>query len=261
MNTTFPRQAIVVDRHLINRVEKLARDLFFSVTESRDQFGLALEKVLNRRAVGFEFVLKYPDDCRSGIGHTNTLLFELEHNVYALLVYSDLDFDEGSNFEPALLCDPESSVIYSHLKQALLLRYRVEQSQHDVSALGILDDGFRGLSELDVAEGLKDYNVTPTESQLAEQLFLGASPKAIADMRGVSVQTVRKQLQSLLRKTDCVSQEALVVLVYERCLHYQTRFNSNHAPLPSPSGPLCVAHANELLDARSSRFEPSSVKP
>jgi DNA-binding CsgD family transcriptional regulator len=58
------------------------------------------------------------------------------------------------------------------------------------------------------------------EFELSSALFNGQSLNDIAENRHVSKQTVRKQLQSVLRKTDCESQENLMIFFFENYIHY-----------------------------------------
>lgn len=225
MKIITPSTRVFSDQQTIDKVADYARELFLSVTDPYDRFCGALGKLFNRSDLRLNFVCVSPDDHRACSGRTNTSFVWLKDDIYAQLEHSGRALDLNTNFDPALLADPRCERINSHLSQALRLRYRVEQSQHDLLALRQIDLGYSGLSERRLNEGLKAFGLTRTEHHLAEQVFLGASPKAIADNRGVSVQTIRKQLQSLMRKTACASQEALVVLIYERCLHYQTFFS------------------------------------
>jgi DNA-binding CsgD family transcriptional regulator len=77
-----------------------------------------------------------------------------------------------------------------------------------------------GELELDVStEFLKQlYSLTPSESELAKLIFKGLSLQEISDHRSVSKQTIRKQLQSVLKKTNCEGQEALIIVIFEALL-------------------------------------------
>jgi len=62
--------------------------------------------------------------------------------------------------------------------------------------------------------------LSAAETELAIQLFEGSSLDKIAHNRRVSKQTVRKQLQSVLRKTQCDTQENLIIFLFEKFIHY-----------------------------------------
>lgn len=62
------------------------------------------------------------------------------------------------------------------------------------------------------------FNLSPSEIELSQALFKGLSLNEITEARHVSKQTVRKQLQSILKKTGAQSQEALMLLLFDRCL-------------------------------------------
>lgn len=62
------------------------------------------------------------------------------------------------------------------------------------------------------------YKLTPSEAELAKLIFNGLSLQKISDLRSVSKQTIRKQLQSVIKKTNCESQEALIIEIFEALL-------------------------------------------
>jgi len=62
--------------------------------------------------------------------------------------------------------------------------------------------------------------LSTAEIELSCAFFSGQSLNDIAEQRHVSKQTVRKQLQSVLRKTDCESQENLMIFFFENYIHY-----------------------------------------
>jgi len=66
----------------------------------------------------------------------------------------------------------------------------------------------------------KRLKLSAAETELATHLFAGESLNDIAETRHVSKQTVRKQLQSVLRKTHCENQEELMLFFFEQCIHY-----------------------------------------
>ena len=57
------------------------------------------------------------------------------------------------------------------------------------------------------------YGLSKAEAQIAARLADGASPSEIAGVRGVSVETVRKQLKSLSDKLSCRRQSEIVAVV------------------------------------------------
>ena len=74
------------------------------------------------------------------------------------------------------------------------------------------------------------FNLSPSEIELAQALFSGMSLNDITEERHVSKQTVRKQLQSILKKTSAQSQEALMLLMFDRCV-----LTSLDTPEPPPT--------------------------
>ena len=63
-------------------------------------------------------------------------------------------------------------------------------------------------------------HLSATEIELSCALFNGHSLSQVAEQRHVSKQTVRKQLQSILRKTNCESQEHLMLFLFRNYIHY-----------------------------------------
>lgn len=57
------------------------------------------------------------------------------------------------------------------------------------------------------------YDLSPSEADIAVRMNLGLSLAQIADLRGVSVQTVRSQIKTLYQKTGTSRQADLVALV------------------------------------------------
>jgi len=66
----------------------------------------------------------------------------------------------------------------------------------------------------------KSLKLSAAETSLATLLFEGNNLNDIAETRNVSKQTVRKQLQAILRKTACENQETLMIFFFEQCVHY-----------------------------------------
>ena len=66
----------------------------------------------------------------------------------------------------------------------------------------------------------QQLGLSATEAELACLLFEGLSLNNIADKRHVSKQTVRKQLQAILKKTTCDTQEELMIFFFEKFIHY-----------------------------------------
>lgn len=54
------------------------------------------------------------------------------------------------------------------------------------------------------------YGLTEAEERLLFALVAGQSPGAFAEKRGVSINTVRKQISTLMEKMDCHRQAELV---------------------------------------------------
>ncbi len=63
--------------------------------------------------------------------------------------------------------------------------------------------------------------LSQAEQALCTLLFEGNSLQDISSIRSVSKQTVRKQLQSVLRKTECESQEALIKFMFEHYIQHE----------------------------------------
>jgi DNA-binding CsgD family transcriptional regulator len=60
-------------------------------------------------------------------------------------------------------------------------------------------------------DGLKElYGLTDSESIVADMAVSGRTNQSIADERGVSPETVKKQLESILIKTNSTNRTALV---------------------------------------------------
>ncbi|MFV1871855.1 MAG: helix-turn-helix transcriptional regulator [Oleiphilus sp.] len=70
---------------------------------------------------------------------------------------------------------------------------------------------------------VRTFKLTPSEAELSKQIFHGHSLNDIAQIRSVSKQTIRKQLQSVLKKTRCDSQEALMIKLFDTVI---TQLNS-----------------------------------
>lgn len=62
------------------------------------------------------------------------------------------------------------------------------------------------------------FGLTLSEAELGTLLFNGLNLQQIAEHRRVSKQTIRKQLQAILKKTQCDSQEAFLLLTFELLL-------------------------------------------
>jgi DNA-binding NarL/FixJ family response regulator len=96
--------------------------------------------------------------------------------------------------------------------------------------------------ELEVSKEslIAHFKLSPSEIELAKALFKGFSLNEITEVRNVSKQTVRKQLQSILRKTGADSQEALIVLLFDKCLlsQLESGIHSSNPPLRPNNPPL-----------------------
>lgn len=69
-------------------------------------------------------------------------------------------------------------------------------------------------------ERFQGLGLSKTEQELSTLLFQGQSLNEISNARKVSKQTVRKQLQSTLRKTNCECQEDLIKFLFQHCLQF-----------------------------------------
>lgn len=94
-------------------------------------------------------------------------------------------------------------------------KHQPEQRQPD-KQLTAANDTF----DLQVSKAslVSRFKLSPTETMLAKALFQGKSLNEICAYRQVSKQTLRKQLQSILRKTATESQEELILLIFDSCL-------------------------------------------
>lgn len=145
------------------------------------------------------------------------------------------------------LCQPDN---HATLKQALIdsLSGKVSSSRHliigfnkapltvIVTTTNTIPNVFRHFSrnnitwvyllQTDYTNTLKSHpdflilGLSSTEVELSCALFNGQSVNNIAEERRVSKQTVRKQLQSILRKTNCETQESLMIFFFENYIHY-----------------------------------------
>jgi DNA-binding CsgD family transcriptional regulator len=68
-----------------------------------------------------------------------------------------------------------------------------------------------GVAQADVIQGL--FDLTPAEARVARSIATGNTPELIAQVQGVSVETVRKQLAAVLAKTGLRRQASLVGLL------------------------------------------------
>ena len=96
-----------------------------------------------------------------------------------------------------LMCLPLHPIVgeYSFWKQGMAVVFLNEQQS------------WMSLNRLWVQE---KFNLTHTEFNLVEALINGVSLQAFADGQGSSIHTVRSQCKSVLRKTDCSRQAALM---------------------------------------------------
>jgi DNA-binding CsgD family transcriptional regulator len=82
------------------------------------------------------------------------------------------------------------------------------------------------LLNTDFSQALKRHsnfqalNLSTAEAELSILLFEGKSLIEISESRKVSKQTVRKQLQAVLRKTQCENQEGLILFLFDQCIRH-----------------------------------------
>lgn len=134
------------------------------------------------------------------------------------------------------------SVLIPHIKQAILIANQISQQQGDIYSLNYVMTNhpcrqfIQALNnqatvhinpedkkaantaidlELDRELLIKLFSFTSSETELVKLLFLGLNLQEIAEYRSVSKQTVKKQLQSIFKKTFCDSQEALILIIFD----------------------------------------------
>lgn len=99
-----------------------------------------------------------------------------------------------------------------YVAEVSLLSSRVLDSSADYRLLVITDperDDIVNLSGI-----RKIYQLSNAEKDVAERIVTGTSYKQIAEMRGVSPETVKVQVASILRKTGCKNRTELVCLAH-----------------------------------------------
>lgn len=145
------------------------------------------------------------------------------------------------------LARPDLQELIPHLRQALLIAREISEQIGDIQALeyvirhhplkalfnncpatpyfmsSLQQPGPPAANQVFALEISKQslshhFSLSPSEIELTQALFSGLSLNEITEQRHVSKQTVRKQLQSILKKTGANSQEALMLLMFDRCL-------------------------------------------
>lgn len=92
-------------------------------------------------------------------------------------------------------------------------------SRSSVAWIYILDAQYA--QHIENSRGFRSLDLSKTEKELCILLFEGKSIADIAEYRRVADQTIRKQLQSILRKTNLKSQEELIIYLFENCIEYR----------------------------------------
>lgn len=179
-------------------------------------------------------------------------------------VYLKIQFQHQDNLEHCLSSHDIAELI-PHIQQAILIANKISQQQGDICSLNYVISNhpcklfdkldskaslpYLTAQEKEAANTEIDFEIererlvrlfsfTPTETELVKLFFLGLSIQKIADCRSVSKQTVRKQLQSILKKTHCDSQEALMLIIFDAIFTglqkpKQLATNDKQAPIKS----------------------------
>lgn len=169
-----------------------------------------------------------------------TLTIQPEENLYL-----KVQFQNQEDIRKALLSEDLNALI-PHIQQAILIANQISQQQGDIHSLNyvishhpcnLLNQPLPPLNssssflyllsqakeaantdiniEVDRDLLVNFFSFTPSETELVKLLFRGLSLEEIAESRCVSKQTIRKQLQSILKKTHCDSQEALMLIIFD----------------------------------------------
>lgn len=161
-------------------------------------------------------------------------------------VYLNILFHCPSLLKQCLYSEDIRTLI-PHIQQAILIADKISQQQGDINSInyvnshhpclilskpeslypegslylpGLSKDAANSNIDLTIERELlvRLFKFTPSEAELAKLLFKGLSLQEIAEYRCVSKQTIRKQLQSILKKTHCDSQEALILTIFDAVL-------------------------------------------
>ncbi len=154
--------------------------------------------------------------CPKSLMNNADLLALMPHIQQAAILAREISEQTGDAWamqyvmqhHPLNLADKQLHVSNSleHQKEDLLLNYE-QSSANDFSDISLCKDML-----------IREFNLTPSEAELSQAIFHGKSLQEITENRHVSKQTVRKQLQSVMKKTGTESQETLLLLLFERCL-------------------------------------------
>lgn len=108
----------------------------------------------------------------------------------------------------------QSAFLCARPSYAAPYRLMLLPCQHEgQSACILLIDDSEDESELHWSWITQCYRLTPSEKFVAMQLVAGLSPDDIAEKRGVSIETVRSHIRSLLSKTGTRRQSAMTALL------------------------------------------------
>lgn len=184
-----------------------------------------------------------------GLNHLDIQLYDSHPNEFTLAIntkedlYLKVEFQDQSCLKQCLN-SVDITTLIPHIQQATLIANQISQqagdnyslnyvlSNHPCTVLSQAQTAFKP-SILHIDSQIKEaanidfhieidrerlacfFNFTPTESELVKLLFRGLSLDKVAESRAVSKQTIRKQLQSILKKTHADSQEALMLIIFE----------------------------------------------
>lgn len=184
----------------------------------------------------------YHPDIQLSESAPNQFVFTIDQQDEIYLVFL---FQHHSHLKKSL----ESSDVIAllpHIKQAILLANQISEQQNDLYSIHYVMENYswHNLNKLDAqqndhllasskpannkvqapnieTEQLSHlFHFTPSETELTKLLLSGLSLQDIADHRNVSKQTIRKQLQAILKKAQCDSQEKLMLIMCNALMTY-----------------------------------------
>lgn len=116
-------------------------------------------------------------------------------------------------------------IVATHAVPNLFRHY----ARDELAWVYLLDTSYRQI--LHSSEAFKALKLSSTEKALCLLLFEGHKLSEIAEHRRVSQQTVRKQLQSVLRKTQQEGQEGLILFLFNTCIQHTLTTNLSRTTL------------------------------
>ncbi len=142
--------------------------------------------------------------------------------------------------------DPERR-LPCHIYQQTRFDFEQEQTVSDVCFL--INDGQDLEQQQNIVRYAKDHRLTDAESCLLSLLCDGHTAAQIAQLRHVSIHTVRTQLKTILRKTNAERQVQLIQLAKS---YYPAVYPDGPLSPESPSLPAALnTHHYQLPDGRN----------